>query len=77
MAKSLKTIFYLLLAFLIAIDYFFLDRSSSFQEYGFSLDSMTAFFALFAFFGSCVMFLITKIISKFIQVNEEYYNDDF
>ncbi|MGC6367669.1 MAG: hypothetical protein ACON35_06700 [Candidatus Marinamargulisbacteria bacterium] len=77
MAKIIKLFFYILLVVLLVLDFLFLERESSFTKQGFTLDSINSFFAIFAFLGSCFLLLMTKLISNFIQVNEEYYKNDF
>ena len=77
-SKSLRYLFYTLCFFTIVIDLFFMERKTYFSDAFFSsVINTKGFYALFALFGSILIFVVTKIFAKFLQVNEEYYDDDF
>ena len=55
-----------------------LERYSYFAKDGIkSLDGILGFYAIIGAFGSIILIGVSLLIAKFLQVDEDYYADDF
>ena len=76
--KFITVLFGLFCIVTLVIDIFFLDRSSNFAESGVkSFDGSGGMLAAFAFISSILLIYLSRLFAKLIQVDKEYYNDDF
>lgn len=62
----------------LLIDIFILHRHSHFAKSGvYAMDGMNGFYAILAFIGAIILVGIGLLLGRILQVEEDYYHDDF